>query len=171
MQFCSRIHVSLAAALLLAGCGSAPLTATARTAPASSTQAKSILAKTVSVDWLVNMMMTDHDFNQNGILDISKPKNWLTQPPAESSPGANLEFLIWQYKKKLFIDADTDKDNKVTRDELDKKLRSYDADGDGKMHSRGLIGAAKKEALGELDKLDKDYHLSILAAAFGSLFN
>ncbi|MDB5097342.1 MAG: hypothetical protein JWM80_1763 [Cyanobacteria bacterium RYN_339] len=169
MQFKSTMSVMIAAALLLAGCGKATVTS-ATAANENAAQAKSILARTVSVDWLVNELMADQDFNQNGVLDLAKSKNILK--PSEGSTGAASSGSIgYEYKFKLFKDADADKDAKVTRDELDKKIRSYDKDGDGKMHARGLLGAAKKEAPGELDALDKDYHLSLLGALFAPLFN
>jgi hypothetical protein len=164
MQFKSFVPALMATALLMAGCSKAPVTTAAMAASSSAAEAKSILAHTVSVDWLVNNLMADHDFNQNGVIDLTKSKNPFAQEASTAS-------VTWEYKKKLFVDADADKDGKVTRDELDKKIRSYDVDGDGKMHSRGLLGAAKKQAPGELDKLDKDYHLSMLAAMFGPLFN
>lgn len=165
MQFKSFVPAIVAAALLMAGCSKAPVTTAASMQAAQAAEAKSVLAHTVSVDWLVNELMADHDFNQNGVLDLTKSKN-----PFKPSEGSTAS-LAWEYKHKLFVDADADKDGKVTRDELDKKIRSYDVDGDGKLHARGALGALKKEALGELDKLDKDYRLSIFAAIFGPLFN
>lgn len=164
MQFKTFVPAMIAATLLVAGCSKAPAITAAQSTSASAAEAKSILAHTVSVDWLVNNLMGDHDFNQNGLIDLTKSKNPFGQEAGTAS-------VTWEYKKKLFVEADADKDGKVTRDELDKKIRSYDADGDGKMHSRGLLGAAKKQPLGELDKLDKDYHLSSLLAIFGPLFN
>jgi hypothetical protein len=159
----ARIHVLIAAALVLAGCG-APVAPMAASAPTGATQAKRVLPTTVAVDWLVNALMTDNDANHTGVLDMEKQPWWKLQSP--ETVGASLDpelMLLWQYQRKLFIDSDENKDKKLTREELDKKIRSYDVDGNGKLHARGWVGALKKEAVGELDKLDKDYRLTLFS--------
>jgi hypothetical protein len=118
MKFKSNLTVMIAAAMLLAGCGGRGPVTSATVASSNAAEAKSILAHTVSVDWLVNTLMADHDFNQHGVVDLTKSKN-----PFKPNEGSTAS-LTWEYKKKLFADADADKDGKVTRDELDKKIRT-----------------------------------------------
>lgn len=169
MSFRSRIHVFALSAILLAGCSSQGNMPTAAKAASGSASAKSVLAKTVTVEWMTNMLMTDHDGNQNGTIDIAAGGLFSKKVNEAGLRSAGVDHLAWQYKKKFYSDADADKDLKVTRTEVETKVKSFDVDGDGKLHARGAIGALKKEAVGELDKLDKEYHINVIAAFFTQL--
>ncbi len=169
MSFRSRIHVFALSAVLLAGCSSQGTMPTAAKAASGNASAKSVLAKTVTVEWMTNMLMTDHDANESGTIDITPGGIFSKKMNEAGLRAAGVDFLNWQHKKKFFVDADADKDQKVTRAEVEAKIKTYDVDGDGQLKARGAVGALKKQALGELDKLDKDYHINAIVAFFTQL--
>jgi hypothetical protein len=103
----------------------------------------------IAISAIVDRILADYDHNGNGVIDLRQPKaqgnllqkiaHTLATPDERISkdcePGIN---PIMPTFIRLFREADTNKDEIVTREEMTAVIRRFDTNQDGALASRGL---------------------------------
>ena len=112
----------------------------------------------ISVDKLVNNIMSDYDHNRNNSIDLNPKKDESFHDESETTYEGNQTVrTVTRYSNdQLFLSADKNKDNKVTKEELKETISQYDKDNDGKLSARGLWDVITGKPAGEMDKLNND---------------
>jgi hypothetical protein len=131
------------------------------------------MASSVSVNSLVNDYMYKYDHNKNGVIDLKRPDGILNKlknpdervrssssttfvPDGQGGDTINISSQVYSIRDLLYR-ADENHDDKVTREELDKVVRSYDKDGDGQLGFRGFWGWLTRKPKQEGDKFNDAY--------------
>lgn len=112
----------------------------------------------ISVDKLVNNIMHDYDRNRDKSISLNPKKDESFHDDSQISYEGNQTVkTVTRYSNdELFISADKNKDNMVTKDELKETISQYDTDKDGKLTARSFWDSITGKPAGELDKLNKD---------------
>lgn len=107
----------------------------------------------VPISRIVDRIFQDYDHNQNGVIDLKGPgKGNVFQRIRDEIRNPDEGYRMDDYQGggmvaqpprvfhhlKLFHEADTNGDMKVTREELTAVVSRFDKDGDGKLSTRGL---------------------------------
>lgn len=129
------------------------------------------MAKSISVPSYVNQTLVKYDHNQNGVIDLKRPDgimNKLKNPDervrSKSSvtpsfdPDKTVNVSSQAYTQRdLFYRADENHDDKVTREEIEKVVKSFDKDNDDKLGFRGFWGWLTRKPKQEGDLFNKEY--------------
>jgi hypothetical protein len=108
----------------------------------------------ISINSLAARILGNYDYNLDGVLNLAKP---LREVERQEKVYYFDRTVISTYtQQKLIEQADKNKDNQVTEDELKAVIATFDENGDGKLETRGSARNPKKEyekfdvALGEI---------------------
>lgn len=112
----------------------------------------------ISVDKLVNNIMHDYDRNRNNSieLDNKRDESYFDDDKITNEGNQTVRTVTRYSNDALFLSADKNKDNKVTKEELKETISQYDKDNDGKLSVRSFWDTITGKPAGELDKLNKD---------------
>ena len=131
------------------------------------------MANSISINSMVADIMVKYDHNKNGQIDLKRPEGLKEKflnpdervrsktssyvlPDAEGQDRITISQQVYTMRD-LFYAADANRDNAVTREELEASISKFDENKDQKLDSRGFMGWLKREAKGERDKFNQDF--------------
>ena len=97
----------------------------------------------IAINRLVSRIISAYDHNHNGVVELQKPQREVDRREVRHTPDY-IEYSTWT-REKLFAAADTNKDQKVTAEELTAQVAKFDTNGDGKLETRGWVWNPRKE--------------------------
>lgn len=129
------------------------------------------MSKSISVSAYVNQTLVKYDHNKNGFIDLKRPDGIINKlknpdervrskssvtPSFDEDKTVNVTSQVYT-QRDLFYRADENHDDKVTREELEKVVKSFDKDGDGQLGFRGFWGWLTRKPKQEGDLFNKAY--------------
>ncbi len=112
----------------------------------------------VSVSKYVNSIMYDYDYNRNGSIDLRndwRTESYFDERQIVTEGNAQYRVTTRYSFDELFLSADKDKDNKVTKQEITDLVNEYDKDKNGKLSYKSIWDWASGKPDGELDVFNK----------------
>ena len=170
----TKLALILTASLLIAGCGAQPQAVTGAHVASSGAQAEGIFNRPVKVEKLLAEVLMKYDHNRNGVIELRKPAGFLppflrpderlrqeTTRVAEKDRNGRVIRVVYTThtytRRDMFYSADTNRDDVVTRQELQALVASFDKDQDGELTRRGVWGWVTRKEKGEHDRLNDQY--------------
>jgi Ca2+-binding EF-hand superfamily protein len=108
----------------------------------------------VSISRLVNSIVNDYDRNGNGVIDLKangRDESYFDKREVRETPNETVITDTRYSYDALFLRADADKDNKVTKDEITAVANEFDKDKNGKLTVRSFWDWISGKPEGELD--------------------
>lgn len=122
-----------------------------------------ITSTSTAVTWITGDMLIKYDHNKDGVISLKAPRGKTGVPGIDervrASEGAGQSYT----RLDVFNRADVNKDQIVTREELDDAIKAYDQDGDGQLKSTSytrnfwewLTRKPKPKSGGDLDTFNQ----------------
>ena len=131
------------------------------------------MARPISINSMVADIFVKYDHNKNGQIDLKRPEGLKEKflnpdervrsktqtyayPDAEGQDRLTISQQVYTMRD-LFYASDANRDNVVTREELEASIKKFDVNQDEKLDTRGFMGMLKREAKGELDKFNQEF--------------
>lgn len=112
----------------------------------------------VSIGKFVNSIMYDYDRNRNGSIELrptGRDESYFDKRDVQNTPDQTIITVTRYSYDELFLRADKDKDNKVTKDEITDVVNEFDKDKNGKLTARSFWDWLTGKPEGELDVFNR----------------